>query len=121
MTPTYEQRSVERLVAKARRMRAQAMADTIVAAGRGLARLALALVRMIRQWHERATLAAELYGMSDHDLADIGLSRCDVDAVVRGGYRGERRPAVRRPLLVPVHPDIRRVKVERITGTRQAA
>lgn len=121
MLPSYEQCNVEQLVADIRRIWTQAIADAVRAAGQGLVELASALLRMIRQWRDRATLAAELYAMSDHDLADIGLSRCDVDSVVRGCYRGERRPASRRPLLVRGYPDIRRVKVERITDPPLAA
>ncbi|GEM_PF-419501 len=119
MMISYEQR--EHFTAEARRLRAQAMADAVMAVGRGVIRLGSALVRVVREWHERATLASELYGMSEHELSDIGLSRCDVDAVVDGAYRGEARAVRRRPLLVRVSPDIRRVKVARITREIKAA
>jgi uncharacterized protein YjiS (DUF1127 family) len=106
--------------AEARRRRDQAIAAAVRAAGRALGRLLLRLVDAVGQWRRRRSLAAELGAMTDHELADIGLSRCQIDAVVCGGYRGEKG-SVQRPLPVPASQDIRRVKVERVTRLAQAA
>lgn len=117
-----QSRGVQQLIAEGRRLRAEAMAHYFGLAGRGLATLAKTLYRPIAAWRERSTLAAELYGMTDHQLSDIGLTRCDIDAVASGGYRGQRDRSVRRlPLLVRLDPGVRRVKVERITETPKAA
>ncbi|WP_043334586.1 DUF1127 domain-containing protein [Belnapia moabensis] len=47
---------------------------------RGLARIADAIVG----WPARARLRAELASLSERELTDIGLTRGDLDSVVRG-------------------------------------
>ena len=45
------------------------------------------LTAPVRSFFERELVLRELGGLTDRDLADIGLSRSDVPAVVRGLYR----------------------------------
>ncbi len=111
---------VEHLIAQARVARAQAVAHYVKLGAARLAHGVAALLRPFRQWQERLALRAELDHMSDLELRDIGLSRCDIDAVVDGSYRDERAPVRRRPLLVRLDPGPRRVEPQP-GGTRHAA
>ena len=42
------------------------------------------ITRMVRKWQERSRARRELQRLTDLELADIGLNRGDIDAVVRG-------------------------------------
>jgi uncharacterized protein YjiS (DUF1127 family) len=42
------------------------------------------LISTFRAWHNRSRVSYELSSMSDRQLADIGISRNDIDAVVSG-------------------------------------
>lgn len=42
------------------------------------------ITRAVRKWQERGRARRELQCLTDLELADIGLSRGDIDAVVRG-------------------------------------
>lgn len=109
-------------IAEARRLRSEAMGEMFVLAGRKLVALVRAAWRSVTTWRDRVALAAELNGMTDHQLHDIGLNRCDIDAVVGGIYRSERGRSVRRrPLLVRLDAGVRRIKVDRITADTQKA
>ena len=44
------------------------------------------IARTVRKWRERGRARRELQRLSDLELADIGLSRGDIDAVVRGDF-----------------------------------
>ena len=44
----------------------------------------------VRKWRERDRERRALQTMSDRDLADIGLVRSDIEAVVRGNYGRSR-------------------------------
>jgi uncharacterized protein YjiS (DUF1127 family) len=44
----------------------------------------------LRRWRQRERARRELYGLNDLQLADIGISRSDIEAAVRGELR---RPA----------------------------
>lgn len=50
---------------------------------RGLRRLAQALENQLCQRRERRTALEELHAMSDRELKDIGITRGDIDRVVR--------------------------------------
>ena len=41
---------------------------------------------MVRKWQERGRARRELQRLTDLELADIGLSRGDIDAAVRGDF-----------------------------------
>ena len=43
-----------------------------------------AVVRAIRRWQERERVREQLAAMDDRQLADIGLSRGDIEAVAEG-------------------------------------
>ena len=42
------------------------------------------ITQAVRKWRERNRARNELHRLTDLELADIGLSRGDIDAVVRG-------------------------------------
>jgi uncharacterized protein YjiS (DUF1127 family) len=42
------------------------------------------LISNLRAWHNRGRVSRELSAMSDNQLADIGIARGDIDAVVNG-------------------------------------
>ena len=42
------------------------------------------VVRVIRRWHQREQIRRELAAMDDRQLADIGLSRGDIEQVASG-------------------------------------
>lgn len=53
--------------------------------------LGLSVVRSIRRWREHGRVLNELQSMDDRQLADIGLSRGDIESVAAGRF--ERRMA----------------------------
>ena len=48
--------------------------------------IAYSIFNAIRKWHNRSRISYELSSMSDRQLADIGISRSDIDAVVHGRF-----------------------------------
>lgn len=44
------------------------------------------LADSLHTWHERHLVRDSLAGMSDRELADIGLTRDDIDAVATGTF-----------------------------------
>jgi uncharacterized protein YjiS (DUF1127 family) len=42
------------------------------------------IVQMFGAWRRYRDLARELSAMSDRDLSDIGINRCDIGAIARG-------------------------------------
>ena len=44
------------------------------------------VIDFFRAWQKRSQTSYQLGRMSDRDLADIGITRGDIDAVVRGQY-----------------------------------
>ena len=44
------------------------------------------ITRTVRKWQERSRARQELTRMTDLELADIGINRGDIDAVVRGDF-----------------------------------
>jgi len=62
---------------------------------------------LIRWWRERAERrarlrgAAELAALSDRDLWDIGLSRCEIQSVVQHGRETPRRTPAKGSLTLP--------------------
>jgi uncharacterized protein YjiS (DUF1127 family) len=80
--PTYA--DLNRHVERARRLQAEATADMLVAAGRGVARawhaLRLPLARRRQQWQT----ADALMRCSDRVLADIDIAREDIPLIAKG-------------------------------------
>jgi uncharacterized protein YjiS (DUF1127 family) len=74
------------LALDARTLRSRAFAafaaGTIAAAYSAVA----GLVARVRAWNERRATFAELDGLDDRILADIGLSRAEIDQVAAGHY-----------------------------------
>lgn len=50
-----------------------------------------AVFRDVRNWHEANVASKRLSRLSDRDLADIGLSRMDVDPGLTGDAERRRR------------------------------
>jgi uncharacterized protein YjiS (DUF1127 family) len=44
-----------------------------------------------RRWRARSGLRSELWSMNDRQLADIGISRGDIELVVAGKVSNDRR------------------------------
>ncbi len=64
------------------------MTDTVEAPETGLLASYAAL---FRQWRSRRTAIAELHGMEDRQLQDIGISRSEIESVVYFGGRDPTR------------------------------
>ena len=45
------------------------------------------IVQMFSAWRRHRDVARELSSMNDHELSDIGISRCDIGAIARGERR----------------------------------
>ncbi len=63
------------------------------------------LIAFVKAYAERQRLARDLYALNDHLLADIGITREDIPAVVDGTYvRQPDSAPIERPLgLRPAH------------------
>ena len=46
--------------------------------------IAQPIINASRSWHKRSRVSHELSNMNDRQLADIGISRGDINAVVHG-------------------------------------
>ena len=74
----------ERRVADARKACAEATAQMLLQAGRGLARVVrTALARLVR-WHQRRQTRHALMRCSDRVLADVGIERENIPLVAKG-------------------------------------
>ena len=49
------------------------------------------IIRYIRDWQRYGRDVQELSRMSDHELADIGISRCDIRRIAQGAIALESR------------------------------
>jgi uncharacterized protein YjiS (DUF1127 family) len=45
------------------------------------------LIRMVQAWKDYGTTVRELSGLNDRELADLGISRSDIDWVARQNAR----------------------------------
>ncbi|MGB8528847.1 MAG: DUF1127 domain-containing protein [Rhodoplanes sp.] len=50
--------------------------------------LVAGLVRMLRIWRRYNECLRELHGLDDRELADIGITRCDIQRIAWEGARG---------------------------------
>ncbi|MBW7851136.1 MAG: DUF1127 domain-containing protein [Rhodospirillales bacterium] len=82
------QLSQAEIVARANRLRAEYLGALVAVLARKAAKITEPLARLI----ERQRMAAELNRMSDRELADIGISRGEIEAVVAGDFNDERVP-----------------------------
>jgi uncharacterized protein YjiS (DUF1127 family) len=87
LTPEQRELLARRVIGRARAMRAQALRD---------------LFRHLFNWIKRRRAAAELRRFDDRTLKDMGITRGEIDAVVRGWPR-DRRPDSRGSDPVPSH------------------
>lgn len=89
-------RSDYEIVAAARRIRVDALRD-LARLGWRKAQTALGpLVAAFAAWQERQRASEQLYGMTDRELSDIGLTRFDIPAVLEGSFREETGARTRR-------------------------
>ena len=99
MTTPYNGWSDEfqnRVMTDARRKQAMAIADSFGGAYVAVANFAKALVQSVAHAIVQARQLSELSRLSDRQLADIGITRSDIPAVVAG------RPVVEYDAAVPV-------------------
>jgi uncharacterized protein YjiS (DUF1127 family) len=85
--------------ARAERLRAEAFAHAIRQSGRWVAQLAVKISRWFGDYRQRQRTARELLALDAHALRDIGISRGDIDAVVRGEFASD---ATRHSRLQPL-------------------
>jgi uncharacterized protein YjiS (DUF1127 family) len=45
------------------------------------------IIRLIQHWKRYGRVVQELSHLSDRELADIGIARCDIDRIARGQSR----------------------------------
>jgi uncharacterized protein YjiS (DUF1127 family) len=45
------------------------------------------IIRFIRHWKRYGRVVQELSRLSDRELADIGITRCDIDRIAKGQSR----------------------------------
>lgn len=50
-----------------------------------------------RQWRQRESLRVSLHDLSDRELMDIGLTRCDIDYIAAGRAIGRLRDGTTYP------------------------
>jgi uncharacterized protein YjiS (DUF1127 family) len=93
-TPDSRSREIDAIRAAAMRARDEAIAAGLrrlfAGLGRGLAAIGTALV----SWPERRQTYENLRGLTDRELADIGLARGDISRVFEPGFRLPARKAV---------------------------
>ncbi|WP_436639980.1 DUF1127 domain-containing protein [Microbaculum sp. FT89] len=90
---------ISELQIEAERLRAEAIANMIIAAASGIGRLFSLIVRLgkrgvasLQRRREADRIVRELSRMTDRDLADIGLGRGDIMAVANGSFVRPARP-----------------------------
>ena len=74
-----------RAVKRAHAERNDAMRQALLGAWAPLRRAALAVCEAYRARRRRRRTASELYALSDRTLNDIGVTRCEIDALAFGG------------------------------------
>lgn len=81
---TWSDEFQNRVMTEARRRQAMAMADSLGNAYVAVAKFAKALVESVARAIKQARQLEELSRLSDRQLADIGINRCDIPAIVAG-------------------------------------
>ncbi|MDX1433853.1 MAG: DUF1127 domain-containing protein, partial [Gammaproteobacteria bacterium] len=90
----YETDAVDYYQRKGRRLQARAVAQGLRGAARWLASGIGAALRGARERHRLRVAERQLGALDDRLLRDIGLTRGDIPAVVRGTLAGTFRPTV---------------------------
>lgn len=75
---------INRYVEKAQRLRAEATAQMLIEASRGVARVLRPVLAGLARWQERRRTYDALMRCSDRVLADIGIDRDDIPLIARG-------------------------------------
>lgn len=89
---------IERHVVNAQRLRAQATAQMLVQAGRGVARVVRPALAGLARWQRQRQTREALMRCSDRVLADVGIEREHIPLVAKGIDPAEyqlRGPALR--------------------------
>lgn len=58
---------------------------------RALGRRIRAFAGLVAAWHRRARMYDQLTALDDRALKDVGLTRADIENIVRGGRKSDRR------------------------------
>lgn len=102
--------STSEIEAEARRLRAETVAWLASIVWDKVSQAVRTAAEPLLKHFEDRRMARELLGMSDRDLADIGLTRNDVSAVVDGTYRDPLGIRTRsRPIMMRLDPGRRRL------------
>jgi|GEM_PF-3494424 len=80
--PGFNSEQVDFHIARARRMRAEAMVGVLRTAGSWIARGVKFVFESVAAAHRRRMLTLQLDSMNDDRLKDIGLNRFDIDEFV---------------------------------------
>jgi uncharacterized protein YjiS (DUF1127 family) len=80
--PSYAE--INRHVARAQALRAEATAQMLIEAGRGVARAMHPVRARLARWQERRRTYDALMHCSDRVLADIGIEREDIPLIAKG-------------------------------------
>ena len=94
---------VSRILAKGRAERSRVLAEMAAKAPRTLVNLAKTAYGRVARQLELARVARELRGMDARMLADIGLTRGEIDLVASGKLT---RGSLRRPPLQPANESV---------------
>lgn len=70
------------------RLGSETALSLIIAAGHWVVRTAKTLAKRYRNYRERQAALDVLHRMDARELKDIGVYRSDIDAIVKGLYRG---------------------------------
>ena len=64
------------------------------------------IIRFIQHWKRYGRVVQELSRLSERELADIGIARCDIDRIARerSASRSSGKPAAIRPAMPRVAP-----------------
>jgi len=97
--------------ARARRLRAETVGRALAAARRGVGRTAGRLAGAARRWQQARAAERELSALDDRMLCDIGLTRAEIGAAVRGKLKPSHRewaaPRLRRMAVADRTPAAR--------------
>ena len=86
---TVDEAYLTKIQIEANRLRAQAFANVVGSLTSGIAKLFAGIVTWVKVKSERSRVLNQLYSMDDRTLADIGLTRGDIHAIVNGTLKRE--------------------------------
>ena len=80
--PSYDE--IQHHVARAHKLRAEATAQMLLQAGRGMARVVRPALAGLARWHQQSRTRDALMRCSDRVLADVGIAREHIPLVAKG-------------------------------------